>query len=246
VVKFAGQYAGWFDPRAWRLLVVLLVCGVAVAEVPLAPHVAEYKVKINVLGGRLDTKLQASENGFVATHTIRPTGLSRMISRGSIEETSAFVTAGGGIRPRRYSTKDTITSDRESVDIEFDWSTGEARGTVNGEPVTSTMSAIAHDRVSIQYELMHDLLNDGPSEEYVLFDVDRLKTVSVRNIGEKTIKVPAGRYNVVGIQHQALNSKRVTTLWCAKELGYLPVVIEQHRKGKLRVRASLTRYEPAQ
>ena len=246
MLKLGEQNAGRFEPRIWRLLVLLPVCGVAVAEVPLTPHVAEYKVKINVVGGRLDTQLLADAKGYVATHTIRPTGLSRMISRGSIEETSAFVTTDGGIRPRRYFTQDTITSDRENVDIEFDWGTGEARGTLNGEPVTSTMSAIAHDRVSIQYELMHDLLNDGPSKEYVLFDVDRLKTVSVRNIGEKTVKVPAGRYDVVGIQHQAINSKRITTLWCAKELGYLPVVIEQHRKGKLRVRASLTRYEPVQ
>jgi hypothetical protein len=245
-MKFGGQNAGRFDPRTWRLLALLLVSGIAAGEVPLTPHVAEYKVKINVVGGRLDTKLLADENGYIATHTIRPTGLSRMISRGSIEETSAFVTADGGIRPRRYFTQDTITSDRENVDIEFDWSTGEARGTLNGAPVASTMDAIAHDRVSIQYELMHDLLNDGPSQEYVLFDVDRLKTLSVRNVGEKTVTVPAGRYEVVGIQHQAVNSKRVTTLWCAKELGYLPVVIEQHRKGKLRVRASLARYEPLQ
>ena len=38
--------------------------------------------------------------------------------------------------------------------------------------------------------------------------------------------------------------------WCGnpvmlfEELGYLPVIIEQHRKGKLQVRAVLTRYEP--
>ena len=52
----------------------------------------------------------------------------------------------------------------------------------------------------------------------------------------------AGEFNAVGIQHQAENSSRVTTLWCVKELGYLPVVIEQHRKGKLRMRAELSKY----
>ena len=244
-MKRAGKCAWLFKLRIVPLVAFSLLCNNAVADVPLTPHAAEYKVKINVIGGRLNTVLEASDSGYQATHTIRPTGLSRMISRGSIEETSTFVTADGGIRPLRYFTKDTITSDRENVDIEFDWDSGEARGTLNGEPITSAMEAIAHDRVSIQYELMHDLLNDGPDSEYVLFDVDRLKTVRVRNIGKKSIKVPAGHYSAVGIQHQAVNSKRITTLWCAEELGYLPVVIEQHRKGKLRVRASLTRYEPA-
>jgi hypothetical protein len=39
-----------------------------------------------------------------------------------------------------------------------------------------------------------------------------------------------------------VNSTRVSTLWFAEELGYLPVLIEQHRKGKRRVRAVLTHY----
>ena len=56
--------------------------------------------------------------------------------------------------------------------------------------------------------------------------------------------VASGEFDVIGIQHQAEGSKRQTTLWCAKKLDYLPVVIEQHRKGKLRVRATLRRYTP--
>jgi hypothetical protein len=33
-------------------------------------------------------------------------------------------------------------------------------------------------------------------------------------------------------------------LWCAPDLDFLPVVIEQHRKGKLNFSASLTKYVP--
>jgi hypothetical protein len=98
--------------------------------------------------------------------------------------------------------------------------------------------------VSIQYVLMHDLLDDGPNTQYRMFDVDKLKTVNVRSIGHKQIKVPAGTFNAIGIQHQAENSSRVMTLWCAEELDYLPIIIEQHRKGKLRVRATLRSYKP--
>ncbi|MCH8137152.1 MAG: hypothetical protein IIB77_14350 [Proteobacteria bacterium] len=46
------------------------------------------------------------------------------------------------------------------------------------------------------------------------------------------------------MQHQAEGSSRTTTLWCVEELDYLPVIIEQHRKGKLRMRATLIRYTP--
>jgi len=63
-------------------------------------------------------------------------------------------------------------------------------------------------------------------------------------VGVKPVIVPFGRFEAIGIQHQATNSSRITTLWCVEELGYLPVLIEQHRKGKLRVRAVLTDYQP--
>ena len=228
-----------------RLLLCAILFGVpAFAQPSLTPHSAQYKVKISVIGGQLNTELRQTESGYVATHVIKPTGVSRMFSRGSISETSEFYAAADGVRPDKYRSNDTISRDEERVDIQFDWSTGEARGTVNDVYITSVMDEIAHDRVSIQYELMHDLLNGGPSAEYILFDVDRLKTLNVRSVGTKTIKVPAGQYEAVGIQHQATGSKRITTLWCVEELDYLPVIIEQHRNGKLRVRAVLTKYTP--
>ena len=101
-----------------------------------------------------------------------------------------------------------------------------------------------HDRVSLQYGLMYDLLNGGERAEYFLQDAEELKPLSISNIGTKAVKVPFGRFNAVGIQHQRQGSSRVTTLWCVEELGYLPVIIEQHRKGKLRLRAVLTKYNP--
>jgi hypothetical protein len=78
-----------------------------------------------------------------------------------------------------------------------------------------------------------------------MFEIDRLRPVNITIVDQKTVEVPAGRFEVIGIRHQAEGSKRATTLWCAAELGYLPVIIEQHRKGELRVRATLTDYVPA-
>ena len=91
--------------------------------------------------------------------------------------------------------------------------------------------------------LYRAFFNDIPETKY-LFDVDKMKVANVRNIGTKQIKVKAGRFEALGIQHQAVGSSRVTTLWCVEELGYLPVMIEQHRKGKLKFRASLLKYTP--
>ena len=128
--------------------------------------------------------------------------------------------------------------------IAFNWDTNEASGTVGDEDVLLQLDGIAHDSVSIQYALMHDLLNGQPDDTYVLFDVDKMRVAEVRNVGMKQVKTNAGQYDVVGIQHQKQGSSRVTTLWCARELDYLPVIIEQHRKEKLNFRATLTEYAP--
>ena len=230
--------------------VASLVCAVALLAAPgfaaesLTPHTAEYKVKISILSGILNTRLQATDGGYEATHRIEPTGLANLLVGGSIVETSGFATAPSGFLPAHYVSSDTLSKDKTQADISFDWSTGAVTGTVNGEAIHSILEDLAHDRVSIQYELMSDLMNGGPSETYILFDIDRLKTLKVSNIGEKQVKVPAGKFTAVGIQHQAEGSSRITTLWCVEELDYLPVIIEQHRKGKLRLRATLSKYSP--
>jgi hypothetical protein len=214
----------------------------AVAELALTPYSAEYTVKISVLSGRLTTELRPLADGFEATHIIEPSGLASVLKSGEINEQSRFTPYADGVRATWYRSEDSLSSDKTRAEVTFDWSTSEISGTVNDEAVRIVLDGIVHDRVAIQYQLMHDLLNGGPDERYVLFDIDEFKTLVVRNIGQRKVSTPAGDYTAVGIQHQAENSSRVTTLWCVEELGYLPVVIEQHRKGKLRMRAELSDY----
>lgn len=209
----------------------------------LTPHRAEYKVRISVVSGRLDTELTATENGYRAHHVIKPIGMSRMLTRGEMNVSSEFTSEADGVKPVSYHAIDTIRKEPEAH-IRFDWDANLASGTVGTEEVALHLDGISHDSVSIQYELMHDLINGGPSEQYTLFDVDKMRVANVRNVGTKEVKVKAGQFKVVGIQHQKEGSSRITTLWCAEELDYLPVVIEQHRKGKLNFRATLQSYSP--
>lgn len=228
----------------WFLLAVTTLCvGEAQAAGILTPHTAQYKVRISVLSGRLSTELRATKDGYVANHVIRATGLSRLLTRGKMDVTSEFASASDGVKPIAFRSVDTIRKDPD-VDIRFNWDTNEATGTVGADEIVLQLDGIAHDSVSIQYELMHDLINGGAEQQYMLFDVDKMKVANVRNIGTKQIKVKAGRFEALGIQHQSVGSSRVTTLWCVEELGYLPVMIEQHRKGKLKFRASLLKYTP--
>jgi hypothetical protein len=234
--------------RFTRCLAGIVALGLSVqvlAGPSLTPHTAEYKVRISIVSGQLNTELRRTENGYIANHVIRPTGMSRIITRGTMDVTSEFDDLPDGVKPVRFQAVDTIRDDPD-VDLRFDWTTNEAVGTVGDEDVRLQLNGIAHDSVSIQYELMHDLLTGSNDDQYTLFDIDKLKIANVTNVGEKAVKTKAGKFMAVGIQHQKEGSSRTTTLWCVEELGYLPVIIEQHRKGKLNFRAKLVKYSPSQ
>lgn len=230
-------------PHACLLLLLALPAG-ASEEQALTPYWAEYKVSISVLGGRLTTELRATDEGYEANHVIKPTGLARMFKNGVISETSHFDATEKGIQASWYRSEDSLSKKKTRAEVTFDWPGNEISGTINDEEVQFLLEGLVHDRVAIQYQLMHDLLNGDPDERYILYDIDEFKTLVVSTIGEREVKTRAGTYNAVGIQHQAENSSRVTTLWCVPELGFTPAVIEQHRDGKLRLRATLRSYSP--
>lgn len=231
--------------RKIAVLTTMLLMNQAQADVPLIPHQAEYKVRISVVSGRLNTELRRTETGYVANHVIRPTGFSKIFVNGTMNVTSDFAIESDGVRPDHYIAIDTIRDDPK-IDLTFDWDSNEVAGTVGEENIALQLGGIAYDQVSIQYALMHDLLNQKVNKEYVLFDIDKMRVANVSDVGSKQIKTEAGEYSATGVRHQKKGSSRVTTLWCVEELGYLPAIIEQHRNGKLNFRATLVSYSPGQ
>lgn len=251
----AGEYvqqrlifgAGLLMPRLLHVFQALVLCcsfAEANADQELTPYVAEYKVKISVLSGKLATELRRTESGYSAVSTIRPAGIANVFMNGLIEESSWFSVSSSGVVPERYSSVDTITKDQKAMDFRFDWRKNQVAGTIGDQNYVIPLDGRVHDRVSIQFELMLKLMNASPADRYVMLNEEELRPIVVSNIGRKRVKVPFGSFDVVGIQHRTEDSSRLTTLWCAEELGFLPVIIEQHKNGKLRVRAVLDEYAP--
>ena len=233
----------------------LILASTAFAEsaaptVSLTPHRAEYKVKVSVLSGKLETEVHKTELGYEAKSMLRAAGMARMFVRGDVREESSFEVFEGGVRPLTYNSSDKISKEDKFMDFRFDWEAAEVTGTVNDQEIAFPLDGQVHDRVSVQYELMLDLLNNRESAEYALLDDDELKVLAISKLGEKEVKVPYGKFEAIGIQHRKKKigskkvSSRVTTLWLVEELDYLPVLIEQHRDGKLAMRAVLTNYTP--
>lgn len=216
----------------------------ASADRPLTPHVAEYKIKVSILSGKLRTEVKLTDAGYSANSVLKAAGIASWFVRGDVTERSEFAIVEDGVRPLTYHSVDKISKDDKLMDFIFDWEENQVTGKIDGKDFVLHLEGPAHDRVSLQYELMLDLLNDSRTDEYTLVDDDEIKSLHVTYLGKESIKVPYGSFEAIKIQHRKEKSDRVTTLWCVEELDYLPVKIEQHRDGKLAVRAVLNKYKP--
>ena len=89
---------------------------------------------------------------------LKATGLSRVCVGCSIGETSWFAEGEGSIQPHQYRSTDGLSSDHDTIDLDFDWHSNEVTGLIDGEEFQAALEGEVHDRVSLQYGLMYDLL----------------------------------------------------------------------------------------
>ena len=212
------------------------------AGIQLQPHVAIYDVKISFLSGTLKTELDIVDDQYQARSRITPTGISLIFGQGSILQTSLFGMQNEGIKPIQFTSDDSLTRQKEQVDLSFDWVANEVTGLIGDTKFGTELTLNTYDAVSLQYAFMHDLLNKSIRKTYSLQDGEDLKELNITIKEPQRVSVPLGDFKTVVIQHQSNDSDRITTLWMAAELGFIPIVIEQRRDGKIRFRAELGSY----
>lgn len=234
-------------PRLLSIGLIVLapaVCG-AETDAYLVPHAAEYDVRIGLLRGTMSSQLDFIDGSYQSISIVNATGIARLIARGSIIEESTFKIVDGQLRPYRYTGSDHISSAGQDVSMSFDWTNSVIELRIDDQDIELELVPGAIDRASLQYALMNDLASGRVRDRYTIQDADETKVLNVRAAGKKTVKTPFAELTVVGVSHQAAGSSRLTTLWCAPALGYLPVVIEQYRDGKLKGQVLLSAYSPS-
>lgn len=235
----------------------------------LTPHETEYKVRVSGVSGRLTTRLEPRGDGFEATHVLEPRGFASLFASGDVRERARFADLGDGLQPLAYESRNTLRED-SGAELAFDWAERRVTGVHyeegNTQAVDAPLDPSVFDRLTMQYRLMQELADgmtitapagdaavaadDGDGSDpsartdYVLFDGEETRPIVMTPVGERDVRTGAGTFATIGVQHQKEGSSRRTVLWLAPELDYLPVVIEQYRKDKLQVRATLQTYQP--
>lgn len=214
---------------------------------PLLPFEVVYDVGNNLISaGSANLSLKREGDEWVYSLTTRPKGVFKLTGKGKIQETSIFTVVKSAddnmrVLPKRYSYRQD-EEDKRSVDAWFNWDNNELTYKRRGEERTESFSDPILDRLSVTLTVMNELKH-RPFEEAKLtvFDTGRIKEVSFVNEGQETLNTQIGEMETIRVRSENVGSSRHTVTWFAPELDYVPVKIEQHKRGDLVARLTLVK-----
>ena len=195
-----------------------------------------YELTMGVLTlGEMNRKLYFdNEKGrYVYTSSSKPTGYAKWMTSSTIDETSEWIFNGKRLRPLNYSyhrTEGAFNKEKE-VEVKFDWENNNALSVMNGNPITFKLPGNSVDALLYHLAVTYDLKIGRKDLGYNVANGKRVKLHRFERVGEEDIETAMGTFKTIKIK---LPGKRETIIWCAPELDYLPVQLEQHEsRGKL-------------
>ena len=203
---------------------------------------AEYKVKIKIASGRAIWTLRQDGDGRYVFNTLtEASGIWRAFVRGRLEETSTFEPTDAGMRTTDYILVNEMGSRPRNGVYEFRWDEGVATGVYKEKELSLPIEQGIMDRALFPVQLMFDLSRGRRPDGYTVLDRDELVTYDMTYGEQQRIKTPAGEFDAIEIRHRTEDNEE-TRLWCAPELGYLPIKVEQYEDDSRMGTATLVEY----
>jgi hypothetical protein len=193
-----------------------------------AHYVAEWK-NISVGSSDLELKHDAQAGRYVYKWTITARGIFRLVYSNDVTQESWFSTNADHVRPEKYRAQEGSSS----VNLDFDWDGGYARGSSEDKPVELKLKSGTQDLMSIQIEVMLDLKNGNLPKIFHIIDKDEIKDFEYSQEGTASLKTALGQLDTVIVASRHSGSDRILRMWFAPSLGFLPVQAERSRDGKL-------------
>ena len=235
-------------------LILLLVCLVAGLPQPAAAqhdtppptYRASYEVQYKGRRvGQAEFRLTRGpdEARYRFSSRTTATGLLRLLRPRPILELSEFVLRDGQLQPLRFAYEDGSRGGGGNFTLNFDWNEGRILADHGGQVTELPLTPDTLDRGSLQVALMRDLQRGQLKPRYRLADEDSVRDYDYRLDGTEALLTAAGRFEAVRLLQSRPGSDRLTTLWLAPSLDYLPVRIEQQRDAETHSALILERFE---
>lgn len=218
-----------------QMIAQMIAVGAQAAPVQIEPFKATYAVTYRGLtAGNITFELKREgPNRYLYHSSVQPSFLASMVVSSRATEMSRFIITDEGVQPLEWKLEDGTSETAKDGALTFDIAAKRVRGTVENKAVDLTFEGHVQDRMSLQIEVMRALLQDREPGTIPIVDDERIKTYDyVRRRTEK-MKTRVGEFDSVVYESTRARGKRLSRMWHAPSLGYLPVRAEQVREGRL-------------
>jgi hypothetical protein len=200
----------------------------AVAD-ELKPFEASYAWMWHGMNVAVSTlKLEKSGDTWTYTSKSEPRGIGKLFSERPTQKSILRIT-DAGTEPLSYQASDGTSSDKRAVNVKYDWDGGRLTGVYEQTKVDLPLKPGVQDDASVQVAMMVELLRGRTPDHFELLNKDSVREYRYTREGEAKLKTHMGEVETVLYRSQKANSPRVTRFWCAPQLGYIPMKVEQKR-----------------
>jgi hypothetical protein len=215
-------------------LLLVTVCIAHPEDGVLAPFSAHYLADwkgISVGTSDITLKPDSTPGHYIYTWTITARGIFRIAYSDDLVQTSWLSVHDDAARPEKYRGKE----GSKTVELDFDWNAMHAAGVSETKPVDIKLKPGTQDVMSIQVQVMLDLMRDNLPKVFHIIDKDQLKDFDYTNEGPAKIKTAIGELDTIVVTSQRAGNNRILRMWFAPSLGYAPVQAERSRDGKVEI-----------
>ena len=211
----------------WLLLLGSFNVAASPGQLP-QPFSASYS--LHSMGTRIATmkrSFASLESGIYLYYSETNTdGLLALLRKDQIIEKSTWQFTEGQLQPLLYSYLHTGGKKNRNVEINFDWSARKITNSINGSSWQMPIQAYIMDKLLYQLAIMYDLDKGMNKISYAIADGGKIKTYDFELVGKEGVNTPIGDFDALKLVRHKSNTNQKTAIWCAKELGYLPVKVE--------------------
>ncbi|NKB36771.1 MAG: DUF3108 domain-containing protein [Gammaproteobacteria bacterium] len=202
------------------------------------PNLFEAEYSILMKGAKIakmNRKFTRTEDGIYQYYSeTRTTGFISLFRKDHIIETSRWRFDDKKLTPIDYYYDHSGGKKSRKVKIAFDWQSNKITNSIDGSSWKMPTSPNVMDKLLYQLAIMYDLEAGKEELLYTVADGGKTKVYNFEILGDETIDTPIGKFETVKLERHKPNSRRKSTLWCAKNLGYLPIKVENIEKdGKV-------------
>ena len=209
--------------------------------------VITYEVRFAAFRGDLTLELEQQDgDDYRIRATTAARGIVRMfMGKDSVEE-SNFTFTDGRLISRDYKLDDGGDAAKNDTEINFDWEAGIARSVYEQEPAELPLEGEVYDRISADVVTIMDLRSGNPPRTLYIAEKNAVREYTFEAQGNETIEFQGGEIDTVKFLRTRTGSSRPVMIWYAPELDYLPVQMEQFKRGKSQVTFTTKSYSLAE